>query len=61
QVWGCYQPQAGCPAFPNRPRIGTLCSTEDLECDYGSCGNDTNVECAFGEWGLGGCDSDNGG
>lgn len=52
-VWGCYEPQAGCPASPNRPRLGTPCSTEDLECDYGSCVNYTNVLCQFGSWGPG--------
>jgi hypothetical protein len=49
-TWGCFVPQESCPPFPNRPRIGTSCATEGLDCNYGSCGNATDVTCFQGVW-----------
>ncbi|HEX7601756.1 MAG TPA: hypothetical protein VF316_09130 [Polyangiaceae bacterium] len=36
-TWQCaYQASSGCPAL--RPRLGTVCTQADLECDYSVCG-----------------------
>jgi hypothetical protein len=52
QDWGCF-PGAGCP-FP-RPRVGSVCATSGLQCEYSSCGD--SIECTGGLWtvGNGGC------
>lgn len=34
----CATPDPKCPAWPNRPRIGSACSDPNLQCDYDPCG-----------------------
>lgn len=36
--YACADPDPRCPAWPKRPRIGSACSTPDLDCDYAPCG-----------------------
>ncbi|MEO7113652.1 MAG: hypothetical protein ABI183_24650 [Polyangiaceae bacterium] len=37
-AYSCASPDSACPAWPNRPRIGSACSQADLQCDYDPCG-----------------------
>lgn len=48
--WYCDDPGAGCP-MP-RPKLGTKCNSEGLECDYSSCVLPTGVSlvCKGGAW-----------
>lgn len=52
--WICQDPAPGCPE--PRPRVGSTCSQEGLECDYGACtvpgGN--SETCQGGLWIEGG-------
>jgi hypothetical protein len=45
QLWRPF-PEAGCP-YP-RPRVGDLCATEDMFCDYATC--NASVRCHRGTW-----------
>ena len=49
-TWICESPAAGCPQ--PRPKLGTSCSQEGLECDYASCGLPTgaSIVCQSGAW-----------
>jgi hypothetical protein len=53
QIWGCFPATSGCP-FP-RPRVGSPCTTDGLQCDYSSCGD--SIACTGGLWTVsnGGC------
>jgi hypothetical protein len=48
--WFCDEPAAGCP-MP-RPRLGTACTSEGLECDYSPCVLPTGASlvCQGGAW-----------
>ncbi len=49
--WICQVPVSGCPE--PRPRLGTACSQEGLDCDYGTCGvipGGTAEACTNGIW-----------
>jgi hypothetical protein len=37
-AFNCATPDPKCPAWPNRPRIGSACSEPNLQCDYDPCG-----------------------
>jgi hypothetical protein len=49
-IWICDSPQAGCP-MP-RPKLGTACSQEGLQCDYSPCSlpTGTSLVCQSGAW-----------
>ena len=49
-TWMCDAPEPGCP-MP-RPKLGTVCSQEGLQCDYSSCTlpTGTSVVCQNGAW-----------
>jgi hypothetical protein len=49
-TWICPSPEPACP-LP-RPRLGTTCSKEGLECDYGTCAipGATAETCTGGIW-----------
>jgi len=49
-TWVCDAPTTGCP-LP-RPKLGTPCSQEGLQCDYSSCSLPTGVTltCQSGAW-----------
>jgi hypothetical protein len=49
QIWGCFPATSGCP-FP-RPRLGSTCTTNGLQCDYSSCMD--SIACNGGIWGIG--------
>ncbi len=49
QLWRPF-PEPGCP-YP-RPRVGDLCSTENMYCHYATC--DASVHCDKGIWLPGG-------
>ena len=49
-TWICDAPSAGCPQ--PRPKLGTSCSQEGLECDYSPCSlpSGVSVVCQGGAW-----------
>jgi hypothetical protein len=49
-TWVCDAPEAGCP-LP-RPRLGTSCTQDALQCDYSSCELPTGASlvCKDGAW-----------
>jgi hypothetical protein len=47
-VWQCVTPAASCPE--PRPRIGSACTQDGLQCDYGACIGGVAVECKDGYW-----------
>jgi hypothetical protein len=48
--WICQDPQASCPQ--PRPPLGSACTQEGLQCDYGSCSipGGTGEQCTGGIW-----------
>lgn len=48
--WSCDAPKAGCPA--TRPRLGSSCHPEGMQCDYSPCVLPTgsSVICQTGTW-----------
>lgn len=48
--WYCDDPAAGCPT--PRPKLGTSCNSEGLECDYSPCTLPTgaSIVCQGGTW-----------
>jgi hypothetical protein len=46
-TWQCTAAQNGCPA--ERPLVGSPCSTDGQNCDYGDC-NSLGVVCHAGTW-----------
>ncbi len=49
-TWMCDAPESGCPT--PRPKLGTSCSNEGLQCDYSTCSLPTgaSVTCTNGAW-----------
>jgi hypothetical protein len=47
-VWQCSTPMTGCPS--PRPDVGTSCTSEGLDCDYGACTGGINEVCKDGIW-----------
>lgn len=49
-TWICDAPAQGCPQ--PRPKLGTACSQEGLECDYSSCSlpSGASIVCQNGAW-----------
>jgi len=49
-TWICDTPEAGCPQ--PRPRLGTTCSPNNLQCDYSPCElpTGTSIACIDGVW-----------
>jgi hypothetical protein len=50
KTWNCDvpSPPGTCP-IP-RPRIGSACSQESQQCDYGSCDGNVGLQCTDGLW-----------
>ena len=46
--WSCLPVQSGCPS--PRADLGTPCSTENLQCDYGGCMGGIDMQCKDGVW-----------
>jgi hypothetical protein len=49
-IWTCDSPEPGCP-MP-RPKLGTSCTQEGLQCDYSPCSLPTGASlvCQSGAW-----------
>jgi hypothetical protein len=47
-VWQCVTPPSSCPE--PRPRIGSACTQDGLQCDYGACIGGAAVQCKDGIW-----------
>ena len=46
--WDCFPAQSGCPA--PRPDIGSACTTQGQQCDYGGCSGGITLECNGTSW-----------
>lgn len=46
-TWQCTGPNQGCPSV--RPRVGSDCSMDGQQCDYGDC-NSIGLVCHSGTW-----------
>jgi hypothetical protein len=46
--WNCIPATSSCPS--PRPRLGSACSDEGTQCDYGACEGGIAIECKDGVW-----------
>lgn len=46
--WYCFTTPAGCPS--PRPAVGSSCSQEGQDCNYGACSGGIDLACKSGRW-----------
>ncbi len=49
-LWSCEPPGSGCS--PERPTLGTPCSSSSTVCDYGGCNGGLDEQCVDGFWAI---------
>ena len=47
-AWDCFPAQSGCPA--PRPDIGSACTQQGQQCNYGACSGGVSLECDGTSW-----------